>query len=62
MSNASLCALVGGLATAISPKLVVPVSAFQPDFLFRISSACVWGLVRFEVLVGLRWVGYYALY
>ena len=38
ISKASLHA--GSSEEEILPKSVVPVRAFQPDFLFRISSAC----------------------
>ena len=38
MSNASLHC--GSDDEEILPKSVVPVRAFQPDFLFKISSAC----------------------
>ncbi len=38
MSNASV--QFGSDEEEILPKSVVPVRAFQPDFLFKISSAC----------------------
>ncbi len=54
MSNASLCSSLGGLSTPICEKSVVPVRAFHPDFLFRISSACYVGRIVFATLAPLQ--------
>lgn len=58
ISKASLWPAEGGFSTAICEKSVVPLRIFQPDLLFRISSAWVCGLVWLIVLV--RGVAYCA--